>query len=56
MLALARQAIQLGADGILFDQVAVTRPLFCFSNEHDHASPATAFTVGRIEMMRQIEQ
>ena len=56
MLALAMQAMQLGADGILFDQVAVTGPLFCFSNEHDHASPATAFTAGRITMMRQIEQ
>ncbi len=56
MIGLARQAADLGADGILFDQVAVLTPLPCFSKAHLHATPATAFTTERIGMLREIEE
>jgi hypothetical protein len=54
MLALAIQAQQLGADGILYDQLGVIAPTLCFAPNHNHATPATAFTTGRRDMLRRI--
>ncbi|MBI5691079.1 MAG: hypothetical protein HZC55_13405 [Verrucomicrobia bacterium] len=54
MLALALQAHQLGAAGILYDQLGVAGPTPCFATHHKHASPATPHAGGRSEMLRRI--
>ena len=36
MIDLGMQAVELGADGILYDQLGVLKPDLCFSNYHDH--------------------
>ncbi len=36
MVDLGIQAVELGADGILYDQLGVLKPDLCFSNNHDH--------------------
>ena len=36
MIDLGIQAVELGADGILYDQLGVLNPDLCFSNNHDH--------------------
>ncbi len=54
MLALAVQAHQLGADGILYDQVGVAGPTLCFATHHNHTSPATPHAGGRRDMLRRI--
>ncbi len=36
MIDLGIQAVELGADGILYDQLGVLKPDLCFSNHHDH--------------------
>ncbi len=54
MLELAEQANALGADGILYDQLGVQGPIMCFDTTHLHKSPATAYTTGRYEMLKDI--
>ena len=39
MLQLAEQANDLGADGILFDQLAMMSPMACYGTHHGHATP-----------------
>ncbi len=54
MLDLAVQAHELGADGIIYDQLGVIGPALCFAKHHNHATPATAFSVGRRELVARI--
>lgn len=54
MLALADQALNLGASGILYDQLGVLPPYFCHAPDHLHATPAEAFTTCRWELLRSI--
>lgn len=54
MRELAEQAINLGADGILYDQIGVWQPEFCYSKEHRHDSPSTAYTSERASMIEEI--
>ncbi|MCC5930152.1 MAG: hypothetical protein JJU28_12965 [Cyclobacteriaceae bacterium] len=56
MMELAIQAYELGADGILYDQVGVIGPSLCFSEGHLHETPATAYTTSRYEMLKQIAE
>ncbi len=37
MIDLGMQAVKLGADGILYDQLGVLKPDLCFSKSHDHS-------------------
>ncbi|GAB2777682.1 hypothetical protein GCM10027275_21090 [Rhabdobacter roseus] len=54
MLELAEQANALGADGILYDQLGVQGPIQCFDTTHLHQTPATAYTTGRYELLKDI--
>lgn len=54
MLELARQAQQLGADGILFDQLGVTGPMACWAGNHGHPAPAMAYAGERSAWLRRV--
>lgn len=54
MLDLALQAHELGADGILYDQVGVKSALMNFSKIQDHTLPQEAGTTYRYLMMHEI--
>ncbi|MEA5005352.1 MAG: DUF6259 domain-containing protein [Rikenellaceae bacterium] len=56
MLNLALQANELGADGILYDQLAVTAPKFCYSPNHGHAVPAVVYAEDRYLFLRKISE
>lgn len=56
MLKLALQANELGADGILYDQLAVTAPKFCYSPDHGHAVPAVVYAEDRYLFLRKIAE
>jgi hypothetical protein len=53
MKELALQAVSLGADGIIFDQVG-SFPHLCFSPYHDHQLPQEAFSTCRNKMLEDI--
>lgn len=40
MLNLAKTVHGYGADGIIYDQLAIFSPTYCYSNEHGHSVPA----------------
>ena len=52
MLALAVQAHDLGADGILFDQLGVVTPKQCFTESHGHKTPTDSDA--RFELLHRI--
>ncbi len=52
MMALALQAHELGADGILFDQLGVVGPKQCFTQSHGHKTPTDSDA--RFELLRKI--
>jgi hypothetical protein len=54
MLNLALQAHELGADGILYDQVGVKNAILNFSTIQDHVLPQEAGTKYRYLMMNEI--
>ena len=54
MLELARQAQELGADGILFDQLGVTGPMACWATNHGHPSPAMVYAGERAAWLRRV--
>lgn len=54
MLDLALQANDLGADGILYDQLAVTAPKFCYSANHGHSVPAVVYESDRYRLLERI--
>lgn len=56
MLASAVQAHRLGADGVIYDTLGVTGPMPCFAPNHRHATPATACTSARREMLKRIAE
>ncbi|MFG0250556.1 MAG: DUF6259 domain-containing protein [Phycisphaeraceae bacterium JB051] len=54
MLTLAVQAHELGADGLLYDQIGVYGRHECHHPEHNHANPMDGYATGRVEMIREI--
>jgi hypothetical protein len=56
MLSLAVQAHELGADGLLYDQIGVYGRHECHHPEHKHANPMDGYSTGRVQMIRQIAQ
>jgi hypothetical protein len=54
MLALAMQAYELGADGLLYDQIGVYGRHECHHPDHDHPTPMQGFTTAKVAMVRQI--
>ncbi|HBL76835.1 MAG: hypothetical protein A2W90_23005 [Bacteroidetes bacterium GWF2_42_66] len=51
MLSLAMQANELGADGILYDQLAVRPPKICYSPDHGHSVPAIVYAKDRCRLL-----
>ncbi|MBN2290940.1 MAG: hypothetical protein JXM70_00860, partial [Pirellulales bacterium] len=51
LLALGRQAKELGADGILFDSVAAVGTSKCFTQTHRHKNPAQAYAQCRMQIV-----
>jgi hypothetical protein len=54
MFDLAIQANELGADGILYDQMGVKDATLDFSKLHDNKLPQDAFTKYRVQMLNEI--
>ncbi len=54
MRALAEQACDFGADGILYDQLGMTRPWLCYGAGHGHPVPANSYESERPGFLRQI--
>ena len=54
LLRLALQAHEIGADGIIFDQMGVASPTYCFADNHDHPSPAVVYDRDRVEVVEWI--
>ncbi len=53
MMDLGLQAVSLGADGILYDQMGVMAPQLCYAQNHDHL-PGMSDTHNRNDMIREI--
>jgi len=56
MTGLARQACSFGADGILYDQLGMTRPLLCYGSGHGHPVPANGHESERPSFLREIRR
>ncbi len=54
MLSLARQASDLGADGILYDQLGVRAPTACYAASHGHPVPFMSYEADRKAMLLEI--
>lgn len=54
LLRLALQAHELGADGIIFDQLGVQEPEYCYAAGHGHTSPAVGYERDRTEVLEWI--
>ncbi|MCQ2184037.1 MAG: DUF6259 domain-containing protein [Bacteroidales bacterium] len=56
LLDLAIQAAELGADGIIYDQIAYDRPRLCYSPEHGHPVPSLIYDEDKYAMLDWIKQ
>lgn len=56
MLQLAKMANDLGADGIIFDQLGVGGPAFCYSPGHGHKVPAITFEQDRTSNLAFVQE
>lgn len=56
LLNLAIMAESLGADGIIYDQLAVRPPTWCYSPDHGHPVPGLASAKSRTEMLERIRE
>ena len=54
MLALALQANDFGADGILYDQLGMRGPTACYAPDHGHKVPFMSYEQDRKELLHQI--
>jgi hypothetical protein len=46
--------MELGASGILFDQIAGDPPFLCFDKSHPHSKPDMAFD-GKVELLKRLQ-
>ncbi|MBT7300632.1 MAG: hypothetical protein HN849_14020 [Victivallales bacterium] len=56
LLEVAQEIQQLGADGIIYDQIGSAHPMFCFSDEHNHSHPAQAIGPGAAANLQRIQK
>ncbi len=56
MLGLAIQANELGADGILYDQLGIFEPMPCYATGHGHPVPAMVYAEDRVRFLRRIAE
>ncbi|MBU4460343.1 MAG: hypothetical protein KJ579_07235 [Verrucomicrobia bacterium] len=54
MLGLALQANDLGADGILYDQLGIFEPMPCYGAGHGHPVPVMVYAEDRVRFLRRI--
>lgn len=54
MLSVARRVQALGADGLLYDQLANSQPRPCYSAEHGHAPGDMAFADDKTRFLRRL--
>jgi hypothetical protein len=54
LLEVAKLVHDLGADGIIYDQIGSAHPMFCFSEKHDHDHPAKAMGPGAAANLQNI--
>ncbi|GEM_PF-784314 len=55
MLRLAMMAEDLGADGIIFDQLGNRVPMFCYNPNHGHAVPAIVYEQDRQSNLEYVQ-
>jgi len=51
---LALQAHEIGADGIIFDQLGVVEPAYCYGEGHGHTVPTVGYERDRAELLEWI--
>ena len=56
LLNLALQAKELGADGILYDQLAGADPVYCYNEGHGHRVPAVTYAQDRTSMLEDVRR
>lgn len=56
MLELAVQANDLGADGILYDQLGIFEPMPCYAAGHGHPTPSVVYAADRVLFVRRIAE
>jgi hypothetical protein len=56
MLALALQANDFGADGILYDQLGMRGPTPCYAANHGHPVPFMSYEADRKALLREISR
>ena len=56
MLNLAKQVQEYGADGIIYDQLAIFSPAYCYSEEHGHTVPAVVLDDDKRGMLSYIQK
>ena len=56
MLSLAKEANDLGADGILYDQLAVFSPAYCYNPNHGHRVPTIVYGADRLDNMAYVQR
>lgn len=56
MLRLAKHANELGADGLLYDQLAVHGPMYCYHPDHGHPVPAIVYENDRADNMKYVQE
>ena len=56
MLRLAKEVNDLGADGILYDQLATRGPLYCYSPDHGHRVPEIVYENDRNDNMKYVQE
>lgn len=56
MLRLAKHANELGADGLLYDQLAVHGPMYCYHPDHGHRVPSIVYENDRNENMKYVQE
>ena len=54
LLNLAMQAHEIGADGIIYDQLGVSHPDFCYADNHGHSVPSVAYERDRVKVLEWI--
>jgi len=54
MRSLAIQAHELGADGILYDQLGMTGPVACWATNHGHPAPTMVYAADRAAWLRRL--
>ena len=55
MLRLAKDANALGADGLLYDQLATRGPMYCYCPDHGHTVPAIVYENDRNDNMAYVQ-